>query len=407
MQKLFVQSVILLTLLLNFVLVCSCGNATKSKGDGKEVAKDTAVVIDYPKDSVHDAIGKLLAGQEASYFSDILKTDSMFWRVYKSEVDSSWDRITKERLLKMDNWAKTEISPKINDTLPLFYPFSGPDFLNAYHLFPNAENYVLIAMERLGTVPDLKSMNAVDLESYLNAVNYGLRDIYKRSYFITGNMEQDFRKNKVDGVLPLLYIFLERTGHTIYDFGYYQLQDDGATFTKIDKPTNSLKVVECVKFKILKNGDTKLKELTYFYADISDAGFAKNSVLLQYIKNMKVSNTFIKSASYLSHYETFTNIRNMVLEKSNAVLQDDTGVPFRYFTKNFDYFLYGAYEPPVADFKEGIKYLFQKDLDEKYKTENPKALDFSLGYHWRHGVQNWVLYTRKVNNEAKTQAPIK
>lgn len=408
MKKISTKStVILLTLLLNFVFAFSCGN---SKQQEKEETKseEQQIVIDYPKDSLQDAIGNLLSGKDASYFLQMSQNDSEFWNRYKMEVDSSWDKITKERLSKMDNWAKNEISPKINDTLPLFYPFSGPDFLNVYHLFPNANKYILIAMEKLGSIPDLKSMDVTNLEKYITAVNYGLRDIYKRSYFITGNMDQDFRKNNVDGVLPLLYVFLERTGHSIYEFGYYQLQDDAKTFTKIEKPTNSLKLTECIKFKILKEGDTKLKELIYFYADISDAGFIKNPILLQYLNNMPKSNTFIKSASYLSHYESFTKIRNITLAKSNAVLQDDTGVPFRYFTKNFDYFLYGTYEQPISDFKEGAKYLFQKDLDEKYKTENPKPLDFSLGYHWRHGIQNWVIYKEKEKTDTlQTQDTIK
>ncbi|MDR2834726.1 MAG: hypothetical protein LBV69_00800 [Bacteroidales bacterium] len=385
----------------------SCNNSGKNSKE-TDLIEDTIPKINFPKDSTQDQIGNLLSGIDISGYSQISISDSSFWNKYKLEIDSAWKKLSQERLSKMDNWSKIEISPKINDTTLLFYPFSGPDFLNAYHLFPNANDYTLIAMEKLGTIPDLKQATEKDIKAYLNSVNNGLRDIYKRSYFITGNMEQDLRKNQVNGVLPLLYVFLERTGHKIYEFGYYQLQDDGVSFLPIDKPTNSLKVAECIKFKVLKEGDTKLKEVTYFYADISDDGFVKNPILLQYLKSMRECNTFIKSASYLSHYETFTNIRNTTLEKSKAVLQDDTGVPFRYFTKNFDYFLYGTYEKPIDDFKTGAKYLFQKDLEEKYQTENPKALDFSLGYHWRSGIQNWVLYVRKVvevKNEADSIAP--
>jgi hypothetical protein len=89
----------------------------------------------------------------------------------------------------------------------------------------------------------------------------------------------------------------------------------------------------------LKKGDNKLKNVTYFYADISNDGFAKNPVFLQYLKTTRKCNAFIKSASYLSHYETFSNIRDLVLDKADAVLEDDTGIPYRYFLDDYNHYL--------------------------------------------------------------------
>lgn len=376
-----------------FSVIFSCNSGGKSDGGSK--TNDTIQnedKINYPKDTTLDQIAALLGGDQADAFKDVFTDNMTFWDDYKMSIDTPWTRITEERLSKMDVWSAEEVSTKINDTLLLFYPFSGPDFLNAYHLFPNANEYILIAMEKLGTIPDLYELDEENLKGYLDAVNFALRDIYKRSYFITGNMDQDLRKQKVNGVLPLLYVFLHRTGHEIYEFGYYRLENDGVSFTKIDEPTNSLEVSECIKFKVRKEGDNKLKNVTYFYADISNDGFAKNPVFLQYLQNLRTNNTFIKSASYLSHYETFSDIRNTVLDKADAVLEDDTGIPYRYFLNEFDHYLYGVYEKPIADFKS--TYLFQKDLDEEYQNTEVKPLDFSLGYHWRSGNQNWMLYVR-------------
>lgn len=385
---------------LTFLVVCiaasvifSCGSAKEDKSaEAKKTATGNETKINYPKDSTLDQIAGLLSGEKVSVFEKVFTDSLVFWNDYKNSIDTPWIRITNERLTKMDKWSADELSTKINDTSLLFYPFSGPDFLNAYHLFPNANEYILIAMEKLGSIPDLYAMNEKSLKDYLDAVNFGLRDIYKRSYFITGNMDQDLRKQHVDGVLPLLYVFLNRTGHEIYEFGYYRLENDGVSFTKIDKPTNSLDVTECIKFKVLRKGDNKLKNVTYFYADISDDGFAKNPVFLQYLKNLRPSNAFIKSASYLSHYDTFSSIRNLILANVNAIVEDDTGIPYRYFIKEWNHYLYGVYEKPISDFPSS--YLFQKDLDEEYKNSDVKPLSFSLGYHWRTGNQNWMLYVR-------------
>ena len=382
-------------LLFILFLICACGSANEHK-QACGNANDTVLTvekfkIDFPKDSIQDRIAELLAGNDVTYFEKNFSDSLKFWNDYKMSIDTPWTRITNERLSKMDNWSKSEISPKINDTCLLFYPFSGPDFLNAFHLFPNANDYVMVAMEKLGTIPNLEQLSEKDMKKYLNDVNHAIRDIYKRSYFITGNMEQDMAKHKIEGVLPLLYVFLQRTGHKIYEFGYYQLNNDATTFTKIDKPSNSLNTSECIKFIFLKEGENKLKTLTYFYADISDSGFDKNPTFLKYLKQLEPYNSFLKSASYLSHYATFSNIRNIVLANANSVLQDDTGIPFRYFVKDWTCHFYGEYSAPIEDFKNS-GYLYQKDLDEKYKTEKVKSLDFSLGYHWRSGKQNWVLY---------------
>ena len=84
----------------------------------------------------------------------------------------------------MTDWLDKETKGYNNDTTMLFYPFSGADFLHAYHFFPNANEYLLLAKESIGEIPEISSMANEDVAKYLNGVNFALRDIYKRSYFI-------------------------------------------------------------------------------------------------------------------------------------------------------------------------------------------------------------------------------
>jgi len=389
------RTFLLLPILFAVVISCGSGKNNKSAQGDKNNPKNSGdtIVIDYPKDTVFDQIASLLSGDDASHFNDTF-SQSQYWKDYKISIDTPWQRIENERLNIIYNWSDTVIKPLICDTCLLFYPFSGPDFVHAYNLFPNANEYVFVAMEKLGTIPGLHKSSFEQMKAYLDATNFALRDIYKRSYFITGNMEQDLRKQQVDGVLPVLLVFLHKTGHEIYDFGYYRLNNDAKTFTEIQKPTNSLDQVECIRFLVLRKGDNKLKSFTYFYADISDSGFVKTKVLKTYLDNMRSCNTFIKSASYLSHYGTFSNIRDLTLSKSSAVLEDDTGVPYRYFTADkWNHYLFGVYVKPIADFPSS--YLYQKDLAAAYDSAGVRPLPFSLGYHWRTGEQNWLLFVKK------------
>ena len=72
----------------------------------------------------------------------------------------------------------------------------------------------------------------------------------------------------------------------------------------------------------------------------------------------------------------------MTLQKSNSILEDDTGIPFKYFDHvDWNVNLFGLYVLPVKDFREN---LYQKDLKDAYAdTDLYKGeLPFSLGYHW-------------------------
>jgi hypothetical protein len=90
----------------------------------------------------------------------------------------------------------------------------------------------------------------------------------------------------------------------------------------------------------------------------------------------------LKSASYLLHDAQFSTIRADILQDSTAILQDDSGMPFRILNTNaWRVTLYGRYTKPVPDFNYG----YQKDLEQAYTAANPPELPFSYGYHWRDG----------------------
>ena len=71
----------------------------------------------------------------------------------------------------MYNWAKTNFLDSDIDTTLLFYPFSGPDFLHAFQFYPNANEYILLALEEVGTIPDFKSISEDSTEVYARNLN--------------------------------------------------------------------------------------------------------------------------------------------------------------------------------------------------------------------------------------------
>lgn len=336
-----------------------------------------------------------VTGQEFPKSITDTTIDLTFWTDYQAKINVDWPTMDSTRLTPMSQWRTDEISPKINDSLTLFYPFSGPDFLHAYYLFPDAQNYVFLAQEQLGEIPDLSKMKQKDLADYLDKFYYSIRDIYQRSYFITGRMNTDLSNARVKGVLPLIIFFMAQTGHSVSDVKYEYVSSDGS-FKPLTSVTGRFSATECITINFNNGDSSKNKTLRYFRCDISDEGFTITPGFKTYLNGLTDINTYVKSASYLLHYGTFTTIRNIILANSKSVLQDDTGIPYKYYEKEkWNTYLYGVYVKPISDFTS--PYLMQNDLKTVYdaKGENVKPLPFSLGYHWSTGDQNQMLFIRK------------
>lgn len=369
-----------------------------------------------------DGIAGFLSGVDTSLFCRKINSD--FWKSFTNKVNNGfsvkgkddivikkpgWNKIKKVRLDPMRNWSQSQFLKSDIDTSLLFYPFSGPDFLHAFQFYPNANEYILLALEEIGSIPDFKSISEDSIQSYAMNLNLFLRDIYLRSYFITGNMIDDISENKVDGVLSTLYWFLKKTNHDIISVEKITLNSLGKIVIEENvKEGWNPNGFDGVRFHF-KNSNNQLKKLTYFSCDISDQAFLdngrnikyKNSNLLTFLNNMRQCNTFIKSASYMMHHDredlSFMNIRNIILSKSKSIFQDDTGVPFRYINQDkWNITVYGSYEKPIKDF-DRWSFMMQEDLNLFYKnTENHGGnLPFSLGYHWQDKKQNQMLFLKK------------
>ena len=242
-------------------------------------------------------------------------------------------------------------------------------------------------------------MNAEKTTNTLNSILKSLEDIFGKSYFITRKMMRDV-SNPWNGVTPVAAVFLVRAGYAVLDIKYKQLLDDGKTLVEISKDSVSSYRNACVEIYFRKNGASKIQKIVYFKTNLCDDAYEKmesfkaNTPLQTFLNNLPECYTYLKSASYLMNYKTFSAIRNICLAKSKSILQDDTGIGFQYIDKNkWTVQLYGNYVTPVSDFK-GV---FQEDLHKAYTdSTHVKTLPFSLGYHWANkNTQNLMKFVRK------------
>jgi hypothetical protein len=396
-------------------LLFSCGGSNTEKKVEKDSIKTDSIPLQQDTvasvrnfDSKFDNTAKFISGIPQSSSSELSKLDTMkTWKSYAMSSDSSWKMLDENRFSKMREWSKSELTAANDVKRNIFYPFSGPDILNAFILFPNAETYTLLAMEPIGELPDLTKLKTAARIDYLESVEKSLNDLFKKSYFITKNMIGHLQKNKVNGTVPLMCVFLERTGNTITNIKNVYVDSTGR---ELERPYKNV-IIDASGYVAIKDdsgkrvsgtpgvridfltSDSKPKTVYYYQVNLEDRLLKRNPGFVAYLNNMKSVNTYLKSASYLLHYNEFAIVRNLVFDKSECILQDDSGIAYDYFNKDkWNIQLYGSYIKPVSDFP----HIKEPNLAKAYKSDSAvKPLPFTLGYHWGTKEVNMLRACRK------------
>ncbi|NDF59497.1 MAG: hypothetical protein EB100_00275 [Crocinitomicaceae bacterium] len=383
------------------LFLVSCSDASSHTNDSLKIINpphETDLIASV--DTFYNSITQLIGGVDSLIDYSKFSSDTILIKKYCATVETKYNKIKNDRLERISLWNSVNIDRnKKIDTTFAFYPFSGGDFIHLNWLYPNANEYLMVAREDVGNVPNLL-VNPKMANVYLNNVDIVLRDIYYKSYFITRNMIYDINKQaRVNGMLPLLLWAAARTDHEILGVKFGSVSADGKL---IHNQKNKLQKHDAVEILFRKRATTQQKKLTYLSCDISDKGFLTEQNYYKYLQTKVPSNchSFVKSASYMLHYKGFSKMRDLILNKSDFLVQDDTGIPFKHFNKkNWNIELFGQYDKPVSDFK--MKILHQLDLDSAYKipTYYKGKLNFSLGYHWGSDKQNEMVLSKiKINN---------
>ncbi|OJJ16553.1 hypothetical protein BKI52_32070 [marine bacterium AO1-C] len=356
-------------------------STAKTDSTKTDSTSKTEVVSNVKPDAALTAKAYLMAGLD---IDDKGGMDALFTSPEGQEhiklLSESWNQLDQNRLNKIRPWRDQEIGHLNKEQHNLFYPFSGPDFLNAFLYFPNCDNYLMFGLEPIGELPTFKADDKKFMKQYFYRSREALAELLKRNYFITSYMSGDLNTASLKGVLPLMSIFLARTGSKIVKVERIVFDTQGnRKIVPITVPTDKDRTLLHIEF--IGKGKTKSQNIYYFGSDIQEKFVEKKKHFIDFIKSFDKKITLTKSASYLPHYEIFTTIRNIILDESSAVLQDDTGVPYSYYKKQgWNVQLYGKYARPVSDFKSG----YQADLRNAFQTDKTvKKLDFTYGYHWK------------------------
>jgi hypothetical protein len=369
-------------------MLAACGRVPSVSAEAKPADHAESAPPRLADDTARFLAG--MPGNPGSPFAGLEKDDA--WVEHREQVDAAWRKADGDLLKGLREFQSQELKSAPMTAGPVFYPFSGPDALMATEYFPQSPVYVFAALEPAGTLPSLEDIQKKDLEQYLEAMRSTMASELGRSFFITRQMDRQFRGQVTDGLLVPILQLLVRTNHTILGFRYVRLDDEGKIIDRTlayHAPTRyGNKGVE-INFRA--DADKSVHKLYYFSVNLSDDRLTENNPFQTYVASLKGATTMFKSTSYMLHRKEFSLIRSLVLNNSSAVLQDDSGIPFRLFESDlWKVQLYGDYDRPYGSFK----WMEQADLRKAYKQPGTKPLPMHVGYGYKKITSNLLLAKR-------------
>jgi hypothetical protein len=388
-------------------LVCfSCGQSKQAPAQQPDKLKAPPIsTIEVPKSREANDVARFLGGLRSKPGSPFAEMESnAAWKALGTAFDADFAKYEKTRIPAMRAFQKSELTGPAFDGANLFYPFGGPDFLNALIFFPDRDNYVFVGLEPPGSVPTFEQFGGQDMATQLPRMRRTLRSLLSLSYFQTLEMKEQVRGQITDGLLPLLLVQMARTGYDVLGSSPVTINDDGLIVKpeEIQDPAEPAgknaslvpRRTPGIVIAFQKEGSTKVQKLYYFSTNVEDYTIKKNKSFLAFMPRMEPMNAMYKAASYLSHRDQFSILRAKVLELSQAIVEDDSGIPYRFFDHDkWDITLYGGYSSPIPIFKTRM----QPDLKTAYSSGvvPVKSLGFGIGYSVSKPMSNLLVAKKK------------
>jgi hypothetical protein len=361
------------------------GPAKKKSYAGK-TAKQRPVTID----SLNNDIANFVSGvMPAKYLK--ARTEFPWWKSYSASMDEEWKLVRQNKERPIRSWVDSLQIPKETNGQTLFYPFAGPDFLYANLFFPTVRNYVLIALEPLGSIPNVVLQEDDYSEHYLQQLQKSLYYSTHDGFFRTKSMETELNQIDLNGTIHLLLVYIKRCGYQITGIAPIELDTLGNVHPF---DASNLGAPIAVKIDFVDASRKDQKTLYYFSFDLSDANLQKHPRVLRFAEQMGPQCTLLKAASYLLHRPDFSIMLRYILKNSRLVLQDDSGVPYKRFDgETWSVGLFGSYSRTINLFT----HKYQADLKAAHDAQKPKhPLPFRIGYNLVHSEANMML-ARKIH----------
>ena len=361
-----------LQIFITSILALFIGCSAAEKYNTYTGAPGAGPVLMAEKNDIFNDTANFLAGLPVKNEAFKPYIDEKFYPKYSADIDKSWNEFFERNRESIIKWRTENL--KSDYSLSVFYPFSGPDILHALTFYPKAREFVLFGLEPTGGIPDIKNINPAEINQQLNLLLNAISFTLDRAFFVTLDMEKTVKPSSLNGMTAIMIFFLARGGYDILDIREINITEDGNPAEGTSQERGAVNGVELL---FTEKGSKEVKRARYFTINIEDPS-RQVARFDTYVRKYPPFTTIIKSASYLMRWDNFSKIRKLVLETSDSIIQDDSGIPYSVFRNNSEWKVthFGRYHRPITVFKMN----YQKELDEDNKHYSAAPIPFVYGY---------------------------
>jgi hypothetical protein len=332
--------------------------------------------------------------------------------------------VKKAQAAYLDAWVKPAsgfFKGRVPVAIPkrVVYPFAGGDLSTALTVYPDADEITTMSLEPAGDPRTLAALTATKMvgkavakptkttsnprfEKALNAITRELTFLYRVNFSNTSNMEEAMSS----GGLPTQLVFglsaLKIHGYEVVALRYFRLEADGSIHylddDEVAKAPDPLTMSEIQRNKLFANAEIRFRKpggRTQIYRHLQVnlnnteptrglKAIKQDPRILKHLEAKGQVAAMTKAASYLLSWESFSMIRNYLLEHAVWMVSDATGIAPKWGKpKGFEYETYGGFTGPHLPAGSDVS----KDWRDEWESQPKRDLKFRFGYWDKRGPE--------------------
>jgi hypothetical protein len=337
--------------------------------------------------------------------AELIDTARTYMRVGACAGDAPVpEKITDEFLktyCKKLQWAKDSFAKKwqakaqplfdqiVPDDIPktILYPFAGGDLVSAMVVFDEFDELTTLSLEPSGDPRGIDELSESTLERYLMKVRNEFAHLVSANHSITKNMMNTMRSSKLPTHLIMSLTALAIHGFEPVSLRYFTIEDDGALHyleqDEIDAITETdwqkrNQAFGNVELQFVRTGDTegRVRIYRHIQGNLDDEHIAADGSILAHLRTKGPISVMTKAASFLLWWDTFSVIRNHLLDNMEWMVSDATGIPPSFAEpEGFEQETWGKFAGPILS--PGPK---KHEMIQLWKDNPKQELKFQFGY---------------------------
>jgi hypothetical protein len=284
----------------------------------------------------------------------------------------------------------------------VIYPFGGGDLTSALATFPDAEEITTISLEPAGDVRPIDRLAGDRLPSELATHRGHIERLFAKAHSRTDNLDKEAH-TELPGEIIFALAALVVYGAEPVSLRYFRLRDDGslafvsqADISAAAKNAKALrKLFENAELRFRRAGDggNPVQVLRHIAFNLDDDHMRADPALLAYLNARGEVAAMTKAASHLLWSSHFSLMRGWLLEHSDWMVSDSTGISPRFAkAAGFTQETYGRFDGPAPFglFNDGDS----RDFRALFASQPERQLGFRYGYPDRDGHAHLIVTSR-------------